>query len=334
MRKNTNYQISMDPAIMVANYMRSFVTGVIPVPSQHTGNCASDTIQMIMFFADVFSEYFVLNLAVHCVRTNTLPPTDTFVSTYLHHSIARFINLYSAPDRAAYSAVPIPVLSRSPSRNASPNVPCHGELCSMCIGSSIRGVAVARANIQSWAYLAADYNPRTLAILNASLPPLPPPRYIASLENQGYMVIHPERIRQCVAIQVLLFNPENNFHKYCFFRKTGADGVQRIYIGDNMAGLAILAVGVTMEMVCLSLLEYRIVVVPGGSILQYNIVPPGMAPITISTPPILSSIGAYPGIFRENSFMRLYYLADPIPPAGGTRKTKAKRKRKLSRRVK
>jgi hypothetical protein len=89
-----------------------------------------------------------------------------------------------------------------------------------------------------------------------------------------------------------------------------------------MAGLAIPAVGVTMNMLYLSLIEYRIVVVPGGSILQYNIVMPGIAPITISTPPILSSIGSYPEIFRENTFMRLYYLADPIPPAGGARKIK------------
>jgi hypothetical protein len=209
----------MDPAILVANYMRSFVTGVIPIPSQHTGNCASDTIQMIMFFADVFSEYFVLNLAAHCAGTNTLSPTDTFVSAYLHHSIARFINLYSAPDRAAFSAVPVPILARSPSRNASPNAPCRGELCSMCIGSSIRGAAVARANSGAWAYLAAEYNPRTLGILNARLPPLPSPRYIASLENHGYMVIHPERIHACVAIQVLLFTPENTFHTFCFSGK-------------------------------------------------------------------------------------------------------------------
>lgn len=321
-------------ASMVANYMRSFATSVIPIPSQHTGNCASDTIQIIMFFADVFSEYFVLNLAAHCASTITLPPTDTFVSAYLHHSIARFINLYSVSDRVALSAIPVPRLARSPSRNASANAPCRGELCSMCIGSSITGAAVARANSRTWAYLAAEYNPRTLAILNAHLPPLPPPRYIASLENQGQMITHPERLGACVAIQCLLFTPENNFHTFCFFRKTGADGVQRIYIGDNMAGIAIPAIGVTMGMLYASILEYRIVVGPTGNILQYNIVlPGGVPPVTISTPPILSLIGSYPGIFRENTFMRLYYLADPRGAAGGKRvkKTRVRRQRNLSR---
>ena len=320
---------------MIANYMSSFATSVIPIPSQHTGNCASDTIQIIMFFADVFSEYFVLNLAAYCVSTHTLPPTDTFVSAYLHHSIVRFINLYSVSDRAAFSAIPMPTLARAPSRNASANAPCRGELCSMCFGSSITGAAVARANSGTWAYLAAEYNPRTLAILNAHLPPLPPPRYIASLERHGQMITHPERIRACVAIQFLLFTPENNFHTFCFFRKTGADGVQRIYVGDNMAGLALPVVGVTMDMLYSSILEYTIVVTPAGNILQYNIVlPDGVPPMTISTPPISSLIGSYPGIFRENTFMRIYYLADPIPPAGGSRKTRAKRRRNLSRRTK
>jgi len=45
----------LEAVTMFDNYTQSFDTDIIPIPQQHLGNCASDTIQIIMFYADGFT---------------------------------------------------------------------------------------------------------------------------------------------------------------------------------------------------------------------------------------------------------------------------------------
>ena len=150
----------LEAATMLDNYKISFDTDLIPIPQQHLGNCASDTIQIIMFYADGFYDYFVKKIAKKWIRQGKPAPLtfSTPLNEYLHTALIRFVNIHTQKHVVRET----PTLSRSRSCNDIPfAVPCSGIKCSGWVAKYINPVVPLTSGNKivssAWAYLPLPY---------------------------------------------------------------------------------------------------------------------------------------------------------------------------------
>jgi len=327
------------PATVLARYNRGFQeTQLIPIPQQHTGNCASDTIQTIMFFADGFCDCF-LNL----VRGGRqMPVTGQEYINYINIATDRFTYIYARNDTLTSFGAPQFKLGRQLSTgNTLPtymNMGCKGTQCSASIARYMKPT-VTPTSSAAWSYDPRYYTPFTLSVLSAfadtcaytpriwpevdpnptspfppitdTLPPDPPPHIVALA------------LPHLVAIQFCLFtgSAADGFHTFCFFRHTVNETSERAsrnpsrwYIGDNMTGAAI-PMG-SWEPT--SNLNFRISYTcatdpadPYTKIFSYTVHVTGQTPQVLTTPPIKISHPCYAGLWNESRSYRKLYFAIP-----------------------
>jgi hypothetical protein len=203
-------------ATILRNTTQAWGSGILPIPQQHNGNCASDTIQIILMYADIIRDYSLEELFAWIRDDQRIP--DASNPPYIHYKyrmFVRFVNIFTKPS-ANRPRIDLPVLRRAISKNNS------GEHCSAWIARSMYPTAqISRTNTRSWAYSLAGYAP----ILRQLLPSA------VSFSNNEVIPGMP-----IVAIQYFLFDSRRgiaNFHTFCAFRMNG-----QWFIGDNMMGIA------------------------------------------------------------------------------------------------
>lgn len=201
---------------------------IISIQSQHFGNCASDTIQIIMFFADGYKEYFRA-LARYLHHPGIPLPEGNNVVEYLTTSAKRYLTLGG-------------VNARTRTRSASPMLfpgINSGVKCSKHIGAFLHRPNLGTSSF--WEYRKDDYDLFTKQLFNYAKA-LKVHFNLFSLPNPD-ICISDIVTSDTVAVQFFTMNISNSaFHTFCIVRHDG-----RWYIGDNMLGFLFPAANITID---------------------------------------------------------------------------------------
>ena len=229
--------------------------GTVVIPSQHYGNCASDTLQIILFFADGFRDVF------RDIRQPVVTVASPPEQKYLFFAIRRYDELLRGPRTLglqrlpSYSNQPLILthtdntatgqsvlintgpelyapgtISIGLESNPERKIKSLGEICSVFIGDYLRPRfgTTPRYSTDYWRFL-----PR-LNVPEATTAYLEFYNKVVKLGGPNFVVsafLEPEEEMYISAFQVLTFNTVNDFHTFSILKYNGC-----WCIGDDMIG--------------------------------------------------------------------------------------------------
>ncbi len=234
--------------------------GTVPIQSQHLGNCASDSIQIVMFFSDYIGKSYRQQAVDLYNRYGedvfALRPPETSLTNlyeaYRINSIQRFLKLVASLHR---KAAPVPgsfAMVRRSASNRNEYAEQHGKHeeygveCSLLIGKiGIMGRRVdpsLRGQYHSYSYRPDVYNP----LKNYLMSKVGPGRAEMVIGTgdlrrdrqlvlgSGFLGAGAGSRRQFVGVQVFLNEnrADGYFHTFTLIKINGG-----WYIGDNEVGL-------------------------------------------------------------------------------------------------
>ena len=294
----------------------------ISIPSQHIGNCASDTIQIVMFFADDYKDYF-REIAIFISPLERRPFLELFkrreflVYDYIYTAARRYSHLGSV-NRTSL------LRSESPKLYGSINTgPRCSTLLARVLGRKVTKKNAAGKNIlnlTSWGYSSSSYTDFMNQLFNAAKKL----KFAFDIRSNPYIcfsnVYDPANGLRAVQFFTVPKSRES-FHTFCLLVHNG-----QFYIGDNMLGFLIQAnhieylgihnIGVNDEILAGSYKRTFFWWEIRGDVLHK------VAEIASITRPVTPHIGIYNEVYLETSETkvgRVYFYFNPACPPASSR---------------
>ena len=209
---------------------------LISIPSQHMGNCASDTIQIVLFFADGYKDYF-REIAAFIAPRERRPFLDLFkhkdflIYDYIYTAARRYLHLGSV-EPATLVRRPSEKLNEYESMNS-------GVRCSTLIAGILEKKLTKKnetgkniLNITSWGYTKQDYDAFMTKLFDAAK------KLKTAFDIRSCPHICFSYTFDPAGLQAVQFftvpKSYNSFHTFCLIRHN-----RKFYIGDNMLGFLI-----------------------------------------------------------------------------------------------
>jgi hypothetical protein len=226
--------------------------GTVAIQSQHLGNCASDSIQIAMFFSDGIGDFY-RKLAVYLYNNLgadlfALRPPETSLENiykaYVLNSIQRFLKLVSSLQTKAFRKAGESAIRRTPS---SKNIYAaalgkheeYGVECSLLIGKV--GILLGRVHRNliglknSYSYHPDFYNPLKnyiMSLVTIGRAEMFPGTGNINRDREGLHLAAAGKYLVGVQVYVNEAHEGGNFHTFTLIKIDNA-----WFIGDNEVGL-------------------------------------------------------------------------------------------------